>query len=98
MEPGVQPSLPTNCHHRLSLIYSSIIFHLMKKQYGTTTERMLISFGGQLISFTGLRQYVSMMWTNQMLFAVTLLMRNPFPNETIICDDRAPTWMNKEIK
>ena len=98
MEPGVQPSLPPNCHHRLSVIYSSIIFHLMKKQYGTTAERMLISFGGQLTCFTGIRHYVSVIWTNQLLFAVTLLMRNPFPNETIICDDRAASWMNKEIK
>ena len=48
-----------------SLIYPSIILHLMKVQYSTRTERMLISSGGQSTCLTGIRHYVLMMWTNK---------------------------------
>ena len=53
-------------------MYPSIILPLTKKQYGTTTKRILISSGGQLTCLTGLRYYASMMCINKLLFSVTL--------------------------
>ena len=47
--------------------------HAAKEQYGTSTEPMLILSGGQLTCLTGIRNYVSMMWTNKLLFSVTLM-------------------------
>ena len=47
-----------------------------------------------------MRHYVLMMWTNNSIFSVTLMniMQNFIPNETIICDDRDPPCIKKEIK
>ena len=56
----------------LSSFYPSIILHLMKEQYDTTTEQMLISTGRQLTSLTGIRHYASMVWIHMLLFSVTL--------------------------
>ena len=47
--------------------------HAAKEQYGTSTEPMLILSGGQLTCLTGIRNYVSLMWTNKLLFSVTLM-------------------------
>ena len=87
--------------YSLTSIYPSIILHLMKEQYGTTAEQMMILSEGQLTCLTRIRNYVSMMWTNMFLSSVTLMniMRNFVPNETIKCDERDPhPWMNKELK
>ena len=40
--------------YSLSLIYLSVILHLMKEQYGTTTGRMLISSREKMICLTGI--------------------------------------------
>ena len=75
LESCVQPSLYPNCHHYLVFAKfddSSSILHFMKKQYGTTTERILISSGDQLTCLTDIKHYVSMIWTNKLLFLVTL--------------------------
>ena len=58
--------------YSLSLIYPSIILHLMEEQYGTTTEQMLISSGEQSTCLTEVRHFILMMWTNKLLFSVTL--------------------------
>ena len=47
--------------------------HAAKEQYGTSTEPMLILSGGKLTCLTGIRNDVSMMWTNKLLFSVTLM-------------------------
>ena len=76
MESGVQSSLHPNCHHQLVFAkFNLSIYHpppYMEEQYGTTTERMLISSGGQLTCLAEIRHYVLMIWTNKLLFSVTL--------------------------
>ena len=86
--------------YSLGLIYPSIIFHSMKEQYVTTKEQILISSRGQLSCLTGIRNYVLIMWTNKFFFFNETLMnilQKIVPNETIVCDDREPLWINETL-
>ena len=67
----------------------------MKKLFGITKEQILNLAEELLISLTG--QEPSLM---SMLMKKTLLniIQNFIPHKTIICDDRDPPWVNKEIK
>ena len=85
----------------LSLIYPSTILHLTKEQYGTTTEGHADVIRRAIDLFywdKALR--ISYVERQVAIFSDTLMniMQNFVLNETFICDDRDPPWMNKEIK
>ena len=69
----------------------------MKERYGTTTERILRTIDlfewDKALRFNDVDKQVA-------IFRDTFMniMQNFVPNETIICDDRNPQRMNKEIK
>ena len=72
----------------------------MKEQYVTTKEQILISSRGQLSCLTGIRNYVLIMWTNKLFFFNETLMnilQKIVPNETIVCDDKEPLWINETL-
>ena len=104
MESGVQPSLRPNCHHQLVFakfdlsIYSPSPYETTVWYYNRANAYLIrrainLFDWDKALRFNDVDKQVS-------VFSDTLmnLMQNFIPNETIICDDRDPPWINKEIK
>ena len=103
MESGVHPSLHPNCHHQI--IYAK--FNL-KVYYPPKYEREIWHYQQAntdhirkaLEQYPWEREFQNLN-TNEMvlLFNKTVknVLSNYIPHETIICDDRDPPWINKNV-
>ena len=104
MESGVQPSFHPKCHHQS--VFAKFNFSIY---YPPPCERTVWYYNranADLIRrATDLFDWDKTLRINALdkqvaIFSDTLMniMQNFVPNETIICDDRDPPWMNREIK
>ena len=104
MESGVQPSLHPNCHHQLVFAkfdlsiyspspYETTVWYYNRANADLIRRAINLFDWDKALRFNDVDKQVS-------VFSDTLmnLMQNFIPNETIICDDRDPPWINKEIK
>ena len=104
MESGVQPSLHPNCHHQLVFVKFDLFIYFLPPY-----ERTVWYYNGTNADL--IRRAIDLfVWDKSLcindvdkqvaIFNDTLmnLMQNFVSNETIICDNRDPPWMNKEIK
>ena len=103
MESGV-PSLHPNCHHQLvfAKFDLSIYYPLPYERtvwYYNRVNADLIRRAIDLFDWDKALR-INDMDKQVAIFSDTLMniMQIFAPNETIICDDRDPPWMNKEIK
>ena len=101
---GVQPSLHVNCHHQLVFVKFNVAF-----SYPTPYEKTVWSYNRANADL--IRRVIDLFdWDKALrfndensqvaIFSDTLMniMQNFVPNETIICNNRDPPWINKEIK
>ena len=104
MESGVQPSLHPNCPHQL--VFSKFDLSIYYPPRYERTACYYIKANADLI-----RRAVNLfVWDKALrfndvdkqvaIFSDTLMniTQNFISNKTIICDDRDPCWINKEIK
>ena len=70
----------------------------MKEQYGTKTERVLISSAIDMFYWDKALYFNDVDKTVAIFSDILMnIIQNFIPNETIICDDRNPPWINTEI-
>ena len=70
----------------------------MKEQYGTKTERVLISSAIDMFDWDKALYFNDVDKTVAIFSDILMnIIQNFIPNETIICDDRNPPWINTEI-
>ena len=104
MESGVHSSLHPNCHHQIT--YAK--FNL-KIYYPPPYEREIWHYEKANVDhirrsideFSWERCFANISVNNKVhMFNKTIknIMSNYIPHETIICDDRDPPWINKDIK
>ena len=103
MESGVHSSLHPNCHHQITYAKFSLkiyypppygweIWHYEK----TNIDHIRRSTD----EFSWERCFANTSVNNKahMLKTIEKIMSNFIPHVTIICDDRDPPWINKDIK
>ena len=104
MESGVRSSLQPNCHHQIT--YAK--FNL-KIYYPPPYEREIWHYEKANVDhirrsineFSREKCFANISVNNKVhMFNKTIknIMSNYIPHETIICDDRDPPWINKDIK
>ena len=104
MESGIHSSLYLNCHHLIVFAkFSLSIFYL--SPYERTVryfDRANTELTRRAIDqFDWLRALSNVNVDEKVYFFTKTLLniiQNFIPHETIICDDRDPPWINKEIK
>ena len=103
MESGFQPYLHLNCHHQLVFVKFnlSIYYPLPYERTVWYYNRANADLIRRAIDLFDLKKPLRINDVDKQvaIFSGTLMniMQNFVPNETIICDDRDPPWMNKEI-
>ena len=104
MESGVQPSLHPKCHHQLVLAKFNLSIYYPPPYERTVwyynrgkadlIRRAIDPFDwDKALRFNDADKQVAIISDTLMN-----IMKNFVSNETIICDDRDPPWINKEIK
>ena len=104
MESDAQPSLHPNCHHQLVFAKFALSIY-----YPPPYERRVWYHNRANLDLvrrtTDLFDWYKALRINDVdkkvaIFSATLMniMQNFVLNETIICDDRDPPWMNKEME
>ena len=104
MESGVQSSIHSNFHHQLVFAKFDLSIY-----YPPPYERTVWYYNRPNADI--IKRAIDLFnWDKALLindvdkqtaiFSDTLMniMQNFVPNETIICDDRDPPWINKELK
>ena len=104
MESSVQPSLYPNCHHQLVFAkfnlstyypppYERTEWYHNRPNADLIRRAINLFDWDKALCFNNVDKQVA-------IFSDTLMniMQNVVTNETIICDDRDPLWINKEIK
>ena len=104
MESGIHSSLHSNCHHQivfakfnLSIFYPPPYERTVWYYERANTELMRRAID----QFDWLRALSNVNVDEKVYFFTKTLLniiQNFIPHETIICDDRDPPWINKEIK
>ena len=104
MESGIHSSLHSNCHHQIafakfnfSIFYPPPYERTVWYYERANTELMRRA----LDQFDRLRALSNVNVDEKVYFFTETLLNiilNFIPHETIICDDRDPPWINKEIK
>ena len=104
MESGIHSSLHSNCYHQI--VFAKFNLSIF---YPPPYERTVWSYeraNTELIrraidQFDWLRALSNVSFNEKVYFFTKTLLniiQNFIPHETIICDDRDPPWINKEIK
>ena len=104
MDSGVHPSLHANCHHQVAYAKFN-----MKTHSPSPYERELWHNGqgnSELIKravheFNWLRAFSNLNINKRLSFfnkTILNIVLNFIPHETVICDDRDPSWTNNQIK
>ena len=102
MESGVQPSFHPNCHDQS--VFAKFNFSIYYPPpyertvwYNNRANADLICRAIDLFDWDKTLR-INALDKQVAIFSDTLMniMQNFVPNETIICDDRNPPWMNKE--
>ena len=104
MESGIHSSLHSNCHYQtvfakfnLSIFYPPLYERTVWYYERANTERIRLAID----QFDWLRALCNVNVDEKVYFFTKTLpniIQNFIPHETIICDDRDPSWINKEIK
>ena len=104
MKSGIHSSLHSNCHHQIVFAkFNLSIFYPPPYErtvwyYETAITELIRRAIGQFDSLRGL----SNVNVEEKVYFFTKArlneIQNFIPHETIICDDRDPPWINKEIK
>ena len=104
MESGIHSSLHSNCHYQtvfakfnLSIFYPPLYERTVWYYERANTERIR----RDIDQFDWLRALCNVNVDEKVYFFTKTLpniIQNFIPHETIICDDRDPSWINKEIK
>ena len=104
MESGIHSSLYSNCHHQIVLAkfdlsifyptpYERTVWHC--ERANTKLIRRAIDQFGRLRVLFKVNVDEKVYFFNKTLLKI---IENFIPHETIICDDRDPPWISKEIK
>ena len=99
MESGVHSSLHPNCHHQIAYAKFNLKIHyLLHKngKYDIIEKLMLIT-----LEFPWERKFENNSVNDKVnILNATIknILPNYIPHETIMCDDRDPPWINKNIK
>ena len=104
MESGIHSSLHSNCHYQtvfakfnLSIFYPPLYERTVWYYERANTERIR----RDIDQFDWLRALCNVNVDEKVYFftkTLPTIIQNFIPHETIICDDRDPSWINKEIK
>ena len=104
MESGIHSSLHSNCHYQtvfakfnLSIFYPPLYERTVWYYERANTERIR----RDIDQFDWLRALCNVNVDEKVYFFTKTLpniIQNFIPHEIIICDDRDPSWINKEIK
>ena len=104
MESGIHSSLHSNCYHQIvfAKFNLSIFYPPPYERTVWSYERANTEFIRRAIDqFDWLRALSNVSFDEKVYFFTKTLLniiQNFIPHETIICDDRDPPWINKEIK
>ena len=96
MESMVHSSLHPNCHHQINYAKLNLKIH-----YPPPYEREIWHYEKMLIKFSWDRCFTNTSVNNKLhMFNKTFknIMSNYIPHETIICNNKDPPWINKDIK
>ena len=104
MESGIESSLHSNYHHQIVLfIFNLSIFYPLPyertvwyyERVNNELMRRAIDQFDWLTAFSNVNVDEKVYFFTKML---PNIIQNFIPHDTIICDDRDPPWINKEIK
>ena len=99
MELGVHSSLHQNCHHQV--IYAKINLNVFSCTLWTWNIQIIYQIQRAIEQFSWEKSFRNLN-VNEIasLFNRTIknVLLNHIPQETIICDDRDPPWINNNIK
>ena len=104
MDAGIHPSLHASCHHQIVYAkfnlkihypppYEREVWHFQKADINLIRKAMN-EFNWERAFFNlNINEMVSVFNTT-----IKNIMANFIPQETVICDDRDPPWINNRIK